>query len=189
MGPNQDRRNSTRECVCGSETKGVRGLSVGCTTLSSPGWSRLGVFRAATAGYVNAIQGARVSSVASIRHEVSPMRWTRRPAKFSSLQLCTLNLAQLGLHDPADLFHIFHRHQIIYVESQPKSLLQAARQRHVSHGVPGWDVARYGIDGNGLRINVERRLECGAYFFQQSFHVQVFPNVIECQCPPAARYC
>src|SRR5712664_4099439 len=47
---------------------------------------------------------------ASIRREFSPSRRSKRPAKFESLDPHTLDLAELALNDPADLFHVLHRH-------------------------------------------------------------------------------
>src|SRR6266478_8351850 len=47
---------------------------------------------------------------ASTRWEFSPSRRSKRPAKFEPLDTRTLNLGELGLNDPADLLHVFHRH-------------------------------------------------------------------------------
>src|SRR5580692_632214 len=79
---------------------------------------------------------------ASIRSEPFPSRSTNRPAKFQSLEMCTCDLTEFGLHHSADLLHVLHGHQVIHVKSQSKSTLEAARQVYMSHGIPGGNVVR-----------------------------------------------
>jgi hypothetical protein len=79
------------------------------------------------------------------------------------------------LHDPADLLHVLHFHEVIHVEGEAKGLLEAAGQGHMPHGIPGGDVVRRCLKGDGLRINVERRVEGGLHFRQQFLHDAKFP--------------
>src|SRR5437764_9539111 len=69
---------------------------------------------------------------ASTRDEPSPSRSKSRAAKLVLGELCIFQSAEFGLHDSADFFHIFHFHQVVDIEREPKFLLQAACQTHMA---------------------------------------------------------
>src|SRR5579864_5857786 len=107
----------------------------------------------------------------SIRAEFSPSLSTRRAPKFELRELGILHLGEFVLNDPADFLDVLHLHQIVDVEGQPKLLLKAAGQSHVTHRIPGSDVVRSGIDRDGLRIHVKRGLKRRLYFSQDIVHM------------------
>src|SRR5580700_8682197 len=96
---------------------------------------------------------------ASIREECGPKCLSKKPVKLHSLDLCTWDLLKLGLHDPENLLHVLHSHQVVYVESESKGTLEAARELNMPHRIPRRNIIRRAVDGDSPRINVERGFE------------------------------
>src|SRR5579862_1563621 len=111
----------------------------------------------------------------SIRAEFSPSPSTRRAAKFGLGKLGIPHLAELGLHDPADFFDVFHFHQVVDVEGQPEFLLKTAGESYVAHRVPGCNVVGSGVYRNRLWIHVERGLKRRLYSGQYVVHRAAWP--------------